>query len=133
MNTMSFISIFICMVFCHIVDDYYLQGILASLKQKAWWEKNCPKPLYKHDYVAALVCHAASWSTSIMLPILIYQQGNVGWAFGAFWLGNIAVHALVDTAKANWLKINLIEDQLCHFAQIVITFVCFVWAFGGAM
>lgn len=28
------------MLFCHIVDDYYLQGWLASAKQKSWWEKN---------------------------------------------------------------------------------------------
>ena len=27
------------MVFLHIVDDYYLQGILASMKQKQWWLK----------------------------------------------------------------------------------------------
>lgn len=29
----------LCMLFCHIVDDYYLQGWLASAKQKSWWEK----------------------------------------------------------------------------------------------
>lgn len=27
------------MIFLHIVDDYYLQGILASMKQKEWWNK----------------------------------------------------------------------------------------------
>ena len=28
------VLIFFAMCFCHIVDDYYLQGILASMKQK---------------------------------------------------------------------------------------------------
>ena len=38
------------MIFCHIVDDYYLQGWLASAKQKSWWETNAPDELYKNDY-----------------------------------------------------------------------------------
>ena len=25
------------MIFLHIIDDYKLQGILASMKQKNWW------------------------------------------------------------------------------------------------
>lgn len=25
------------MIFMHIIDDYCLQGILASMKQKSWW------------------------------------------------------------------------------------------------
>lgn len=24
------------MIFCHIADDYYLQGILAQMKQRSW-------------------------------------------------------------------------------------------------
>lgn len=27
------------MLFLHIVDDYYLQGWLASARQKSWWKK----------------------------------------------------------------------------------------------
>ena len=26
----------------HIVDDYYLQGILAKMKQKSWWKEVAP-------------------------------------------------------------------------------------------
>ena len=59
------------MIFLHVVDDYYLQGILAQLKQKSWWEKNAPDPLYKNDYKVALVTHAFSWTFMIMLPITI--------------------------------------------------------------
>ena len=37
----------IIMVFLHIVDDYYLQGVLATMKQKDWWIKNAPNKKYK--------------------------------------------------------------------------------------
>ena len=35
---MSKLFVLLAMVFCHIVDDYYLQAIgpLASMKQKSW-------------------------------------------------------------------------------------------------
>lgn len=39
MNIAYKIVILFTMIFCHIVDDYYLQGWLASAKQKSWWEK----------------------------------------------------------------------------------------------
>ena len=45
------ILILLAMIFCHIVDDYYSQGILASMKQKEWWKNNAPDSLYKHDYL----------------------------------------------------------------------------------
>ena len=38
------IFMLLLMIFLHIVDDYYLQGILASMKQRGWWEKNAPRP-----------------------------------------------------------------------------------------
>ena len=43
------------MLFLHIVDDYYLQGFLASAKQKSWWEKNEPNKMYSKDYIIALL------------------------------------------------------------------------------
>ena len=36
MNIAYKIVILFTMIFCHIVDDYYLQGWLASAKQKTW-------------------------------------------------------------------------------------------------
>ena len=68
MNIAYKILILFTMIFCHIVDDYYLQGWLASAKQKSWWEKNAPEKLYKYDYLAALFMHSFSWSFMIMLP-----------------------------------------------------------------
>lgn len=39
MTTVWIIALLIFMIFAHLVDDYYLQGWLASAKQKKWWEK----------------------------------------------------------------------------------------------
>lgn len=118
---MSKYFIFILMVFCHIVDDYYLQGILASMKQRKWWVDNAPKKLYRYDYTVALVMHAFSWAFMIMLPIAAYMNFQPTFWFFAVFTINMIVHAFVDNLKANKFKINLIEDQAAHIAQIVIT------------
>lgn len=68
---MSKAFIVLWMIFFHIVDDYYLQGWLASAKQKKWWEENAPQPLYKYDYIWALLMHSFSWAFMIMLPIAV--------------------------------------------------------------
>lgn len=112
------------MIFAHIVDDYYLQGILASLKQKSWWEnQKSYKPMYKYDYIVALIMHAFSWSFMISLPIL--YLGFTKWIAVAIILNTI-IHGIVDDLKANKGKINLIVDQSIHIIQIVITWILMV-------
>lgn len=112
------------MIFAHIVDDYYLQGILASLKQKSWWEnQKSYKPLYKYDYIVALIMHAFSWSFMISLPILYF--GFTKWIVVVIILNTI-IHGIVDDLKANKGKINLIVDQSIHIVQILITWILLV-------
>lgn len=119
------------MVFFHLLDDYKLQGILASFKQKQWWKENASDSLYKHDYIVALIEHAFSWTCMIHIPILAYciltkSCPPAWWCIDAFVL-NWAVHAVVDDLKANRHKINLIQDQLIHIAQIVITWSLYMF------
>lgn len=109
------------MIFCHIVDDYYLQGWLASAKQKSWWKKNSPENIYRHDYLAALFMHSFSWSFMIMLAPTIYTL-----IFGGAWspfvfVTNLIVHMIIDDLKANRKKINLVQDQSIHMIQILAT------------
>ena len=127
--------VFVFMVFAHIIDDYYLQGILASMKQKSWWEKNAPDKLYRNDWVMALVEHALSWSISISIPMIAYAfylKLNMD-NFSSFLLAEIAIntniHSIVDNFKANLHKINLIQDQLIHIAQLLITYFAFLILF----
>ena len=114
------------MIFCHIVDDYYLQGWLASAKQKSWWEQNAPNELYKNDYIMALAMHSFSWTFMVMLvpTLLLLPDFNVKIYCGLF-LSNWMMHLVTDDAKANEKTINLIEDQLIHLAQIVFTWIGF--------
>lgn len=120
---MSKFFILLWMIMMHIVDDYYLQGILAKMKQKSWWKDNAPDNLYKNDYVLALLMHAFSWAFSIMLPIAVFLQFAVGLNFGVIFVLNLCIHAFVDHLKANRRSINLIEDQVCHLLQIWMTFM----------
>lgn len=119
------IFILLTMLFCHVIDDFYLQGILASMKQKIWWKKQEQyKEKYKYDYVVALIIHSFSWVFMIMLPIAIYLKFNLGWLYLAYPI-NLVIHAIIDDLKANKLKINLIVDQSIHIIQIIIIWVIF--------
>ncbi len=115
------------MIFMHIVDDYYLQGWLASAKQKKWWQENAPQKLYRYDYIVALVMHSLSWAFMIMLPIAIDRQFAVGWIYAIGFALNATVHGITDNLKANELKINLIQDQSIHIVQIIITFAIYLY------
>ena len=118
---MSTIFIVLLMIFCHIVDDYYLQGWLASAKQKKYWQENAPDRMYKYDYIWALIMHSFSWAFMIMLPIAFIKGFDLGVTFLIVFIFNLSTHAIVDDLKANKRKINLWIDQLIHIFQIVFT------------
>ena len=121
--------ILLCMIFCHIVDDYYSQGILASMKQKTWWKNNYPDKLYKYDYLMALFMHSFSWAFMIMLPPTVYTMIVGATWYPILYVLNLCVHFYVDNLKANKMKINLIQDQYIHLAQIVVTWVLYFWIY----
>ena len=121
------------MIFCHIIDDYVLQGILAQMKQKKWWVDKIPEGKehkYSKDYIVALIVHAFSWAFMIMLPVLWF----IGWTPTIAWIVlfpiNWVLHAIIDDLKANRGKINLIQDQLVHLGQIIVTWVLVVIVFS---
>ena len=118
--------IFLLMIFCHIVDDYYLQGWLASAKQKKYWEENVPDKMYRHDYIWALIMHGFSWAFMIMLPVALFMNFNVTFDFVTVFIWNVIIHGVIDNAKANKKTLNLIQDQIIHLTQIVLTFLYFV-------
>ena len=118
------IFILFMMIFTHIVDDYYLQGILAKMKQRKWWKENAPDELYKHDYIVALITHAFSWSFMITLPTLIVSNEYI--LMCCYILINTAFHAYIDNEKANKLSISLVQDQICHLCQIAVLWLTVV-------
>lgn len=132
MTVFHIILLGLSMLFMHVFDDYHLQGILASMKQKKWWQDNYPDEKYKNDYKVALICHAFSWSFMIHLPITItylylgITDTTTVILFTVDIILQTFIHAIVDNAKANNLFINLVQDQIIHLLQILITYGCFV-------
>ena len=120
---MNGLYVLLSMVFCHIVDDYYLQGKLALFKQKSWWEEKAPDEMYKYDYIVALMMHSFSWAFMVMLSVAVSQRLDIGAGFAAMFVANTAIHAIVDDLKANKRKINLVMDQSIHIGQIIVTFL----------
>lgn len=118
------IFVLLAMFFCHIIDDFCLQTAwLANGKQRSWWGEKAPAPLYRYDYIAALVIHSFSWSFMTLLPIAIEQHFQVGTAFLVVFAMNAVIHGVVDNIKANKLKINLITNQSIHALQIIAAFL----------
>ena len=121
------------MIFMHILADFNLQGYLATLKQKSYWEENAPDKMYKEDYMVALFLHSFSWSFMIMLVPVIYILNftvSINTEFSviiAFFFINIVVHAVTDDLKANEKILNLKQDQFIHLIQIVSTFLVLIY------
>lgn len=126
----KFITLLV-MIFMHITDDFYLQGLLANMKQKSWWKIHASDNLYKYDYMAALLCHAFSWSFMVHAPIFIlYTFGLLKLNFITTFLlfiSTIIIHAYIDDLKANKKKINLIIDQSCHLIQVLALWIIYTF------
>ncbi|WQJ53448.1 MAG: membrane protein [Wendovervirus sonii] len=117
------IKLLLLSILMHIIDDFVLQPVcLSKLKQKSFWESNAPDDMYKYDYIAALIIHALSWSIMIALPYMLLVEINEIVVLCCIII-NTCIHAYIDDIKANRHKINLITDQLCHLAQIIVTFL----------
>jgi hypothetical protein len=126
---MSWQVILVLMLLGHLVADYTLQGWLADGKQESWWKKVCSGEIphkYKYDYIAALVCHAIYWSIFECAPFYTSDY------FLLAIILNAGVHAIVDDLKANRRRINLIQDQMIHLIQILLTFAVLIILEGGA-
>lgn len=123
--------ILLWMIFNHVIDDYFLQGILATLKQKDYWisesikkEEDFDKSIYKYDYLMALFMHSFSWAFMIMLPLAIYLNFRMNIAvFISIFILNLIIHFYTDNAKANFKVINLCQDQFIHMIQIFTTWL----------
>lgn len=132
------ILLLIIMIYCHLIDDYVLQGILAKLKQRNYWVgATGPKyEKYKYDYIVALICHALEWSITISIPILVLFYCNPKIILGIIIIVaiivNTIIHSIVDHLKANEFMINLVIDQSIHLLQIVVYWLAIIFL-GGTL
>lgn len=118
--------ILLWMIFNHVLDDYFLQGILASMKQKQWWQEHAPEELYRNDYIMALLMHSISWTFMVMLPVARWMHFSPGILFLYMFVVNVILHMEIDNMKANRKTINLVQDQVLHLLQIVCIFFVLV-------
>lgn len=129
------VLLLLTMVFLHIVDDFYLQGILAQMKQKKWWKAQEDYEDHRHDYIAALIAHGFSWSFMVHLPfaglIVLLNMFQYASVLALSLLTHAVVHAVIDHFKANKHVINLIEDQIFHLTQVWVIFATMVIALYG--
>lgn len=117
--------IFLLMIFLHIIDDYVLQGILASMKQRDWWKENAPSSMYKYDYIVALFMHSFSWTFLVMFPVVAHLGFAIDAKFVVFFFCNLLIHGITDDLKANRKAINLCVDQAIHMLQILVIWIGF--------
>lgn len=119
--------VLILMLFLHILEDFHLQGILASMKQTSWWEKQLGSEYlgkYEYDWVPSLLAHAFEWTFMIMLPIFLTREFT--YLTALMIMSNTSFHFVVDNSKCNLKQINLITDQIFHLVQILFTWVFFI-------
>ena len=133
------ILILIEMLFLHVFADYQLQGILANMKQKEWWIKQTSnvveinKSQYKNDYKAALVAHSLEWSFVVLFPMFYHAtklpiDSIILYVTLLIW--NTDFHYMVDDSKANKKMLNLVEDQIMHLGQILVSWLLWTVLIG---
>ena len=117
--------IFLLMVFCHVIEDFHVQGILADLKQRMWWKDNVTQKGFGHrydkDYLAALLIHGFEWSFFVHIPVMYFINFDPIVCISI--IINAIIHAIIDDLKCNRLKLNLWQDQILHLTQIAATSV----------
>lgn len=129
-------------VLAHIVEDFHLQGIMASMKQKSWWSEQFAKVSaeqpdrempdimrkYGKDYIVVLILHGIEWSICVSLPALVLGDISTSWHMAVVTVVAMGlIHAMVDDMKANARFINLWQDQLIHMAQLAVMLAIYLW------
>lgn len=138
------IFILFLMLLMHYIEDFHLQGCLANLKQKKWWQEQMSSndmrshyalehSIYKNDYKMSLFAHSIENALFVMLPMIIdmliseftHCLQNTWILFIPSTILICVSHYLIDDSKANKMKINLVQDQLCHLCVILLIFLCY--------
>ena len=142
---MKAVLMLIFMVVLHIFADYHLQGILAQMKQKAWWSKQkTQNPSINYgfsDYMVAMIAHCIEWSFFVCLPMIFCGWDQICGEFtlAGFKLlatlivlitANSVFHYVADDMKANDGTLTLRQDQMFHAVQIVLSWLAWTLICG---
>lgn len=114
------------MVFCHIMNDYCLQTLLISLKQRLQWTKGEFSGSYKNGYASTLLTRGFSWAFIIMFPVVVFYRFNMPLTFYILLITNCLIYAYIDDLEAGKHKISTTTNQSLHITQLVITFIALI-------
>ena len=91
-------------------------------KQRVDNEHQRLKRKYGCDWAMAMFEHSFYWTLVTFAPIIFFTRIN-DWVILGVVVANTIFHCVVDDLKANKFAINLVDDQMFHFAQIIFTCV----------
>lgn len=91
-------------------------------KQRVDNEHQRLKRKYGCDWAMAMFEHSFYWTLVTFAPIIFFTRIN-DWVILGVVVANTIIHCVVDDLKANKFAINLVDDQMFHFAQILFTCV----------
>lgn len=112
--------LFAMMLFCHVIEDFHVQGLLANLKQAKWWNEHFDDFVpYNKDYIVALLIHGFEWSFFVHIPLMWFIGFTPAICVSLFVNG--LLHSYIDDLKCNKEVTNLRQDQILHIVQIVIS------------
>ena len=125
--THDYFTLYITILFFHIIADYSLQGVLAQMKTVRFWKdlkerESKRKDGFKistKDWLMPMIEHSFMWSFIVHLPIIIFYTINPITILFSIII-HTCFHILIDNFKANTNDINLIADQIFHMVQIAL-------------
>ena len=91
-------------------------------KQRIDNEHERLKRKYGCDWAMAMFEHSLYWTLVTFAPIIFFYHVN-DWVVLGLVVINTIFHCVIDDLKANKFAINLVDDQMLHFAQIIFTCV----------
>ena len=114
--------VFVWTLFMHVLDDYGLQGVWHSMKQRTFPGTEAEMEESNiFSAIPALLCHALSWSFMTMLPIAYYYNFQVNTYFVLFFFSNTWWHAIIQHSKPQIKGVNFALEQSFHIIQIIVT------------
>jgi hypothetical protein len=125
--THDYFTLYITILFFHIIADYNLQGVLAQMKSVRFWKdlkerESKRKDGFKisiKDWIMPMIEHSFMWSFIVHLPIIMFYSINPITIIFSIII-HTCFHMLIDSLKANTNDINLIADQIFHMLQIIL-------------
>lgn len=104
------------MLLMHIIEDFHVQGRMADMKQRSFWEPY--GEMYGNDHKVVLLLHGFEWAVFVSIPLFLFA--DVHWSYFAVMVSMAVCHAMIDDAKCNGRTLNLVEDQTAHVMQVIV-------------